>query len=384
MQSILGRLDSRTQLRVRITLQAALEYVATGAFLALFCARGTIDLSVVGMFAIVAVCNNALFLGCIASGVSKRFQDPSMTAIQMFASCGRDLIGMLLAPPVWYVFAFNLFIALPFGSLQFGRRAFATSWLLVALGLGAVFALLPRPMEIPVRTTGDAVLLWTFLTAGLARLMLFNARISDLRNKLRNKITELDQATQRLAAMATQDELTGLHNRREFNRRLAAECERAARTGSPYFVAILDADNFKQVNDRYGHAEGDWVLRALAELLLQAVRQNDLVARLGGEEFGLLLCGCDEQEAEQALHRLRRAVQDHPWGEHAAGLSVTVSIGAALGRATAASAELSLREADLALYQAKDLGRNRVQFFHASGDAALGSEAQAGRTTTLA
>ena len=218
-QDMLNRLDPKTRLRTWITLQAGIEYVATVSFLTLHWILGATELRVVLSFVAIAVCNNVLFLGVIVTGVSKRFKDPSITALQMFASCGRDLLGMCIAPGLWYLFAFNLFIALPFGSLQFDRRTFAVTWLLVCVGLGLAFVSLPVPLVLAFTQPADKLVLWVFLSAALARLMLFNARISDLRSKLRNKLAELDGTRQKLAELATHDELTGLYNRREFNRR---------------------------------------------------------------------------------------------------------------------------------------------------------------------
>jgi len=357
---MLPQLDAKTQLRTRITLQAGLEYVATSSFLALFWWAGKADLSIVLSFVAIAVCNNLLFLGCIVSGLSKRFKDPSMTAIQMFASCGRDLFGMAAAPQLWYLFAFNLFIALPFGSLQFDRRTFATTWLLVCLGLGTVTVWLPQLPDISFSTRQDRLLLWLFLSAALARLMLFNARISDLRSKLRNKLAELDAVSRQLVELATHDELTKLCNRREFNRRLRSEWERVERGLSAFHLAVVDVDFFKQVNDRHGHPAGDWVLQELASVLTRATRQTDLVARLGGEEFCLLLIGHSDDEVCSALERVRHMVAQHSWEQGVPGLSLTVSIGAASWRAANTCDEL-LKHADQALYRAKNLGRNRVE-----------------------
>lgn len=368
-------LDAKTRLRTRITLQAGLEYVATSSFLALYWWLGKLDAAVVLSFVAIALCNNTLFLGCIVSGLSKRFKDPSMTAIQMFASCGRDLFGMLAAPGLWYLFAFNLFIALPFGSLQFDRRTFAVTWLLVCVGLGGTLALLPRPLAIAFDTAQDKLVLWLFLSAALARLMMFNARISDLRSKLRNKLAELDAATRQLAEIATHDELTRLPNRREFNHRLAQEWERAQRGLSAFHVAIVDVDFFKQVNDRHGHPAGDRVLQEIAQLLSRTIRQTDVVARVGGEEFATLLIGHPDEEVRAALERLRLAVERHDWAHRITGLSVTVSIGAAAWQ-PGCSSEQVLQWADQALYSAKRLGRNRVEI-HAERRAPHGRDTRA-------
>ena len=360
-QDMLNRLDPKTRLRTWVTLQAGIEYVATVSFLALHWTLGTTELRIVLSFVAIAICNNALFLGVIVSGVSKRFKDPSMTALQMFASCGRDLLGICIAPELWYLFAFNLFIALPFGSLQFERRTFAMTWLLLCVGLGLAIVGLPVPLTLTFTTPADKVVLWVFLSAALARLLLFNARISDLRSKLRNKLAELDSARQKLARLATQDELTGLYNRREFNRRLAEECRRAERGEGRFVVAILDVDFFKRINDGYGHLAGDWVLQRLAMVLCGCLRQSDVVARFGGEEFALLLPGQDAASADRALHRLREAVARHPWAEKEPDLRVTVSVGAAEWCAGSVPDRL-LQLADVALYAAKSHGRNRVEW----------------------
>ncbi len=159
-----------------------------------------------------------------------------------------------------------------------------------------------------------------------------------------------------LEADVRRDQLTGLGNRREAEARWPELLEAARAAQAPLSVAMLDLDHFKQVNDRHGHAVGDQVLVALAGLLRAHTRATDLAARLGGEEFLLVLRDTDARAAVEVCERLRSCVQGHDWASLAPGLAVTVSIG--LTSAPPYEAQtLSLR-ADAALYRAKASGRN--------------------------
>ena len=159
-----------------------------------------------------------------------------------------------------------------------------------------------------------------------------------------------------LEADVRRDQLTGLGNRREAEARWPELLKAARAEQSPLSVAMLDLDHFKQVNDQHGHAVGDQVLVALATLLQAHTRATDMAARLGGEEFLLVLRDTDAPRAAEVCERLRSCVQAHHWESIAPGLKVTVSIG--LTSAPPYDAEtLSLR-ADAALYRAKAAGRN--------------------------
>jgi diguanylate cyclase (GGDEF)-like protein len=170
-----------------------------------------------------------------------------------------------------------------------------------------------------------------------------------------------DKATAELQRMATTDALTGLWNRRHLLERLEAETARSRRNGRPLCLAILDVDHFKRVNDKHGHPAGDEVLRVLARLFRDALRGSDVVGRMGGEEFAILMPETDRAQARLVCERLREMVARQriplPCG---GGIAVTLSTGIALMAGREPSDKLISR-ADAALYGAKAGGRNQVK-----------------------
>jgi diguanylate cyclase (GGDEF)-like protein len=164
-----------------------------------------------------------------------------------------------------------------------------------------------------------------------------------------------------LRRTATTDELTDLANRRHFFARLAEELARAGRQGAPLAVAILDIDHFKQVNDRHGHAAGDAVLRETAKRLRKATRAGELVGRIGGEEFAILLPGAKPDQAWRLCDRLREVQSESPIPLPTGGeVRSTLSGGVAVA-ANGETIERLMARADRALYLAKSRGRDQVK-----------------------
>jgi diguanylate cyclase (GGDEF)-like protein len=179
--------------------------------------------------------------------------------------------------------------------------------------------------------------------------------------ELRRKVTELEESERRLEAalaqveeLSTTDALTGLNNRRAFERRLAAEFEGAKEARAPLSFLIVDVDNFKEFNDTLGHLAGDELLKTVAILLKEYTRANDVVARYGGDELAVILPHTGKETALQIADRLRSEAERRFSGR------VTLSIGAATLTSEMSHAEALLAAADGALYRAKDSGRNRV------------------------
>lgn len=183
--------------------------------------------------------------------------------------------------------------------------------------------------------------------------------VAALNRQLADQLAVIERLKADLAEEAVRDHLTGLYNRRHLDRVLAAALGATA-DGSPVAVVLVDIDHFKQVNDRHGHAAGDQVLRGVAGVLRASTRPEDTIARLGGEEFVLVLPGADRDQARQRAEALRVACGQ--WQHEVPGgtLRVTVSAGVATGPDDGADADALLHACDAALYAAKAAGRDRV------------------------
>jgi diguanylate cyclase (GGDEF)-like protein len=173
-------------------------------------------------------------------------------------------------------------------------------------------------------------------------------------------ISAFVRAAELLRDLAGIDELTKLPNRRQFLKSLETEFARVQRFDRPLSVLMIDADDFKLINDRHGHFAGDEVLQALAIRLRGIVRQIDLLGRLGGEEFAVALMDTDMPAALETAERLRREIAAEPFQIAAGKIQVTVSVGVATRRARDDNAAQLLSLADKAMYLAKSGGRNRV------------------------
>lgn len=166
----------------------------------------------------------------------------------------------------------------------------------------------------------------------------------------------------RLERLSLVDPLTGLYNRRSFETALEKEMARWRRREAPVALLMLDLDHFKLVNDTWGHQAGDRVLQTLARLLSSTVRIEDLPARVGGEEFAVIMPEVTGDEAYQAAERLRLAVGGHLFDIGVESIEVRVSIGVACTEMQNVSDGATLvRLADEALYRAKQRGRDRVE-----------------------
>lgn len=182
-------------------------------------------------------------------------------------------------------------------------------------------------------------------------------RITHLHEALAEKLNKLESASETISRLARTDELTGLHNRRSFNESFTLALSSARRHNHPLSLISIDLDNFKRINDTFGHSTGDLVLKEFSDLLKEMVRIEDIASRWGGEEFIILLPNTSRDAAVTLAERIRSIFENQ--ASSAKPLSVTASFGVAQLQNGENEDDL-IRRVDNALYEAKRQGRNRV------------------------
>src|SRR5450830_20170 len=231
-----------------------------------------------------------------------------------------------------------------------------------------------RQATLMLRLAAVVLLLWAGwrysrrLQAELAEQVRLRAEVTAaneaLEEKVRLRTAELQAANSQLETLSTTDGLTGLANRRRFDKYWAEEWQRALRQATPLAVIMMDVDHFKTYNDHYGHQQGDECLRRVGEVLRATVRRaGELAARYGGEEFVVVMPGASLTQAQETAESILAAIraEQMPHASSPVASVVTISLGVAAGTpSTAGNRERLLKEADVALYDAKHQGRNRV------------------------
>lgn len=330
---------------------------------------GQLDMTVEG-FGLIGALVLLFLLGnhvAIRSGWSERFRDPSMTLVHMLVAVPVSLYIIAQAGDTHALFLLLFIIVAFFGVFQLRKEEFALFSVASVVGYG--FILLGEFLESP---SGDnRVLLLEF---GVFAIVMFwlafiGSYVADMRRRLSQKNRELEEVSGHLKHLSEHDELTGLPNRRQLISNLERAAEESSDGGPGFSVAELDLDNFKRINDRYGHQAGDEVLAELAQRAAAELRGADAVMRVdetvaefgrfGGEEFLALLPETDLDGARRAAERLRKAIAESPFETSAGPIDCSASIGVAQHR-PGESVNQTIARADEALYSAKHNGRNRV------------------------
>lgn len=354
---ILSR-DPYRRVRVGMALLALL-LMSSSALVMLFLHHPSANhhLDAVRWWAALSVGGLAVITLLIRTGWSERLRDPSLTLVQMAWTITSGAVAYVLAGEGRGVVPSVLAMILFFGALGLSPRQ------VVGIGLYAMAAFSVAVVVSPrfYATTFDVMdgAYAAMILIVLAGCMVVNLRVQQMRQRLDRQREALAEALAENRALAMRDELTGLYNRRAMVELIQLECRRRRRGQGTLLFAMIDVDHFKRVNDHHGHAMGDHVLRVFADALRANVRETDVLARWGGDEFLLLLSDIEPRSAQTLLERTREAIAALPVPNAPPGLRLSMSAGLAL-HLPHSSPQETLERADQALYAAKDQGRNRV------------------------
>lgn len=346
------------QRREMLVLQA-ISYALGDLILWVYTYAGTIPIIIPAMFFICGMGLTALFALLSEISLGDRFDDHFFTTPQATANIIMQLGFLLAAPQISFLFLTVVFVIFGFAALRMNLRDAVILWGITGVGVIGIFYFLKAPIAVPIATTPEwlAAACSFLLTIGQCAYLGYFG--NSMRERLHQRTIELKIANRRIEELAELDELTGLQNRRSIMKSLNEEMVRAQRSNLPCSVSIIDLDFFKRINDTFGHATGDEVLRTFAICIFANIRTIDKLGRYGGEEFLLILPDTAKDQAVRTLDRLRLMISKLDWAATSGKMYPTLSAGICEIREEDLAEDI-LARADIALYRAKDTGRNRV------------------------
>lgn len=349
-----------TDPKLRRTLQywaaTCVLYVACIGLLLLQVSEGMAEPAAANRLISFGGCGALLFYVLIRVSARLRLAPDQLAVSQAVFSLGCGMAAYAISGPLRAAMLIMTVVVIVF--CMFAAKPRQTLLLTIAAlaGMGATMYWMQAsdPLRYPPMTE---LITFGYLAGALLSTAVLSGEMSKLRSRLKRQRRELGEALETIRVLATVDELTSLVNRRRMHEVLEAE-ERRQSDGQGTCIALLDIDFFKQVNDQYGHAAGDAVLRSFSNTARACLRANDVLARWGGEEFLLLLPDAAPEDARTVLERMAEQVHGMP----VAGLQgrrISFSAGLATRRAGEPFAD-AIHRADKALYQAKEAGRDRI------------------------
>jgi diguanylate cyclase len=351
--------DRKTRIRVQQWAGTVVTYLASAGAMAVLAHWDVIRASDILAWLAFVLTGMTGFYALIRSGWTTRLEDPALTQWQIAFGIVCVMWGYWMGGVARGAMMFPMMVFLTFGalSLTWRRMAALTVFALAALSLTmlGLHRLYPGTLD-PMTDLANFLIACVAMPAstGVAALM------NSLHRRLRSQREQLEVALERIQHLAARDLLTGLPNRRHAQEMLDLEARRSQRSGVPFAVALIDLDHFKRINDVHGHPAGDEVLRQFAEEFQRSVRANDIAARWGGEEFILLMPDTDETGACLVVERLRHRTEALRVRAGSAEVHFTLSAGVTQHVPRESTADTVAR-ADLALYRAKQGGRNRTE-----------------------
>jgi diguanylate cyclase (GGDEF)-like protein len=299
-----------------------------------------------------------LFFLVVRFGWNERLgSDPSLTLPQTAFALTISAGSYAITGPARGAVMTLLVLVLAFASFSLRpAQSRALAW--YAFGLFAVVMLWKSRTEPSRYPPAVEFVHFGFAAIVAAGVSVLAGRLGVMRMHLKSQKLDLERALERIGQLATQDELTGLANRRHMLDLMGAEQVRRARQPAPMMVALIDIDRFKSINDAHGHQAGDAVLKAFADLGREQLRATDVLSRWGGEEFLLMLPNTSAEQALDVVERLRASLAATSFENIAPGLKVSFSAGLSLC-ATDESLGSCIERADQGMYRGKTLGRNQ-------------------------
>lgn len=321
---------------------------------------GVLDAPYVLAWSAFAITGATAFVLLIASGFNLRFAaEPSLTLPQAVLGVVSSVIAYPVTGPVRGAGLLTVVLAIVFGMFALSPRQVLRLCALALGLLGAEMLVAAKlaPDRFPPRVEAMHFLITALV---LPAISVLTGQLSTMRRKMRDQRVALEAALAKNCELASHDDLTGLRNRRSILELIEIETRRSRRDATVLSFAILDIDFFKLVNDTYGHAGGDQVLRAFAATLRETLRETDFVSRWGGEEFLLVLPATPAAVGHVVIERLRTRLREVPFECAGVTLAISFSAGIAQFDASEECAQQTIERADQALYAAKNSGRNRT------------------------
>lgn len=350
-------LDPKQRRCIMVQLLSAMMMAVCIGAMAFAAEYGMADARQVALLGAICALSCTTFFTLIRSGINQRCADPTLAFPQTIVAQTIIAIGYAIGGPFHSAGLLLFALVMVFGMFSMRAATVQLSCFYTVGILAAVMAWRVRtdPVNYPVHLE---LIYFIFLATVLPVISALSRHLMDMRLRLKNQKQALQVALDRIQDMATRDELTGLPNRRFMMAQLQEHALRRSRGGLPFYVGMVDLDHFKSVNDTYGHAVGDEVLRAFGSQARTALRTTDLIGRWGGEEFLLVLPETQPGEPTVALARLRTNLGDAEVSAAEPQLRVAFSSGFTryvegepIGQA--------IERADRALYAAKSAGRNQ-------------------------
>lgn len=339
-------------------LVTIVSLVQSGALL-LFAAAGTLPVWTAISFLALSGGSALAFLVYCTSGSNRHSREARTTIPLLVVSGVLQLVFLALAPRLTIVFLLAIQVLFGFSLLKLRPEHAQKSWAAYGFATGVIMLFLKDQLGYPSASTLEFALLWAIFFLAMRALAMLAGEFQRLRNALADARRQLRTAEHRAEQLVRHDPLTGALNRRALMETLDGELQRARRTGHPFCFATLDLDHFKAINDRYGHASGDLVLKTMSDTSIRLLRALDRFGRLDGEQFGIVLPATWLDQGTIAMSRLTKAVNGQNWDGIAPGLTLTFSAGLTTNAPNDTAESIILR-AEKAMRQAKNEGRNRV------------------------